>query len=210
MCEQCGTEMLCVYSETKNDTHLYIGIVRKEWGTFEPGDIMVGDSQTPDVHFDDDLFDMDEWMLIDRDPDKWEAIQKEHGDDHLASDRFMFKRDEPFWYNVEGFHWSCFATAAIRLDRHFGPQPDDFGAWHAWPIVSVAEIFKERGIPLDKKGRAEWATRFDESVDYVSFTGMSEDGKRVYEIKQHVFDYEDEKWETKTFEWVEGNLAVFR
>lgn len=206
MCEQCGTEMLLVYGEERNGVHLYVGIARADWGRFDPGDVMVGYGPAPDVVLKDDLFTLEEWNLIDEDEEAWEALVEEHGDDYRAADRFMDM--DPYWYGEDQFHWSSFAEAAIRLDRHFGPRPEGFGNWTAWPVVNVARLFVEAGIPLSKMGRRNWALQFSKDVDSV-LAKEGQDGIRIYEIFQYFLDETGEadsetEWKGRTIQWKEN------
>lgn len=196
MCEQCLTEMLSVYSQTKNEQDLYIGIARKDYfDSYAPGDVMIGVCNGPDIVLKDDLFSLEEWNLIDVDEQAWEL--RDANEDHPAD---RFNESEPFWA-PEIFCWGSIPEYALRIHRHFGEKPENFGFWPAWVVVNTASIFERMGIPLGKKERLEWASQFSKRVDHVDVERSEDNTEKFFITSYHSLNEDGESWDFKEIKW---------
>lgn len=200
MCEQCTTEMLSIYSETKGQSHVYIGIARVEWGPYEPGDIMIGECNSPDIMLTDDLFTEDEWNLVDTDEEAYERRSEQ--EDHPV-DRFLQDDDATIWCSdAQSWPDSIIPMTVLRFTDHFGaPDVSVFGySWSAWVVVKVAEYLQTVGIPLNKEGRRDFALQFSPRVGGVQIT-TEPNGVRY---SASVLVEKEDDWDEEEVEWTEG------
>ncbi len=175
MCEQCLTEMLSVYSEEKNGQGVYIGIARQQYyDDYEPGDVMIGVCNGPDMVFRLDLFTEEQWKL---------DIYDDEFHEHLENGWLW---DVYTQYNP----WFQLPHKTTRLTKHFGhPPKTSHHFFSSWIMVSVAQIFKQCGIPLAKQERLEWARQFGKHVSHLWHRRASYYGRPELGVKYHTYDW---------------------
>lgn len=194
MCEQCLVEMLTLYSENKSGSHLYVGIARKDWDPdILEGEILIGQSNGPDILIREDLFSLQDWKFS-----NWEE------DDD----------DNPIWKFVEGLEDNTILVpkllenpnwipnAVINVHNHFGSPPEDFGSnWAVWVVVKVAKILEDLGIPLDLEGRKEWALQIPPKIDRILVKQEDEDRRRYSVSYMIPSQTTKDDWKLKEVEW---------
>ena len=174
VCEQCLTEMLSVYSEERNGQGVYIGIARQQYfDDYGAGDVMVGVCNGPDMVFRLDLFTAHQWETNTYDGDDFHE-HRENG----------WLWDTCTQYNP----WFEIPSKTLRLSRHFGRPPENH-FFVSWIMVSVARIFEQRGIPLDKQERLKWARQFGSHVNHLWHRGASYYGRPELGARYHTYDW---------------------
>lgn len=212
MCDQCVTNMLSVYHSDlpgKEDMYqsFYIGIARESYiDDYEPGDIMIGRVNDPDMIIRQELFSREMWekaQEIGEDTEKEKKRTEALGEDYsytdldqspLPSDRFVYGEDEGNIFNTS-FHqwWKLVPRVVKQFEEAFGPAPEIFSSmWTAYVVAETYRVFEESGIPKTPEGRKEWAQKFPDDIDSVELknieVGYDESISRTFHMRGYGSD----------------------